>query len=144
VMYGTNVPLDAPSAMSHGPLMVNTPPLITVVDDDMSVLKALTRLLRARGFNAVPYASAKEFLAALPATPPDCLVVDLQMPGMTGLELLQHLQREGLHIPTVVITAHGDADTLERCVTAGASSCLKKPLQDTSLFAAIAAATHSA
>ena len=122
--------------------MANAPPLIAVVDDDLSVLKALTRLLRARGFNAVPYASAKEFLAARPVTPPDCLVLDLQMPGMTGLELLQHLQREGLHIPTIVITAHGDADMLERCVTAGASSCLRKPLQDTSLFAAINAATN--
>jgi FixJ family two-component response regulator len=124
--------------------MANTPPLIAVVDDDIAVLKALTRLLRARAFNAVPYASAKEFLAALPTAPPDCLVLDLQMPGMTGLELLQHLQREGLRIPTVVVTAHGDTDMLERCVTAGASSYLQKPLQDTSLVAAIDAATRSA
>jgi FixJ family two-component response regulator len=124
--------------------MANTPPLIAVVDDDVSVLKALTRLLRARAFNAVPYASAKEFLATLPTAPPDCLVLDLQMPGMSGLELLQHLQREGLRIPTVVVTAHGDTDMLERCVTAGASSYLQKPLQDTSLVAAIDAATRSA
>jgi FixJ family two-component response regulator len=79
----------------------------------------------------------------LPTAPADCLVVDLQMPGMTGLELLQHLQREGLHIPSVVITAHGDAATLDQCVTAGASSCLRKPLQDASLFAAINAATSA-
>lgn len=122
--------------------MADILPLIAVVDDDASVLKALTRLLRARNFNAVPYASAQDFLATLPATPPDCLVVDLQMPGMTGLELLQHLQRKGLRIPTVVITAHGDTDVLERCVRAGASSYLKKPLQDTSLFAAIEAARN--
>ena len=122
--------------------MANSPPLIAVVDDDASVLKALTRLLRARAFNAIPYASAKEFLASLAGAPPDCLVLDLQMPGMTGLELLQHLQREGLRIPTVVITALGDADILERCVVAGASSYLRKPLRDTSLFAAIEAATR--
>jgi len=123
--------------------MANSPPLIAVVDDDASVLKALTRLLRARAFNAVPYGSAREFLASLEVAPPDCLVLDLQMPGMTGLELLQNLQREGLRIPTVVITALGDADILERCVIAGASSYLSKPLQDSSLFAAIAAATRS-
>ena len=122
--------------------MANTGPLIAVVDDDASVLKAVTRLLRARGFNAVPYGSAQDFLAALPAGHPDCLVLDLQMPGMTGLELLHHLQREGLRIPTIVITAHGDTDALERCVSAGASSCLQKPLQDASLFAAIDAATN--
>jgi FixJ family two-component response regulator len=123
--------------------MANTPPLIAVVDDDASVLKALTRLLRVRGFNATPYGSARDFLAALPGGSPDCLVLDLQMPEMTGLELLQHLQREGLYIPTIVITAYGDTDALERCVAAGASSYLKKPLQDISLLAAIDAATRS-
>lgn len=122
--------------------MAYTPPLIAVVDDDLAVLKALTRLLRAHAFNAVPYASAKEFLAALSGSPPDCLVLDLQMPEMTGLALLQHLQREGLRIPAVVIAAHGDKDLLDRCVTAGASSCLRKPLQDSTLFAAIDAATN--
>ena len=122
--------------------MANTLPLIAVVDDDASVLKALTRLLRVRGFNAVPYGSAQEFLEALPVGGPDCLIVDLQMPGMTGLELLQLLQRRGLNIPTVVITAQADTDVLERCVSAGASSYLKKPLQDTSLLAAIDAACN--
>lgn len=123
--------------------MAKTPPVIAVIDDDVSVLKALTRLLRARAFNVIPYGSAMEFLAALPTAPPDCLVLDLQMPDMTGLELLQHLQRQGLRIPAVVITAHGDTDLFERCVTAGASSYLSKPLQDTSLFAAIDAATNA-
>jgi FixJ family two-component response regulator len=120
--------------------MMKKLPRIAVVDDDPSVLKALTRILRARGFNAVPYASAQAFLGALPAEPPDCLVVDLQMPGMTGLELLQHLKREGVRIPTVVITAHGDTAVLERCVSVGASSYLQKPLRDEALFAAIDAA----
>lgn len=120
--------------------MTDTLPLIAVVDDDASVLKALSRLLRALNFQVNPYASAQDFLAALPAASPDCLIVDLQMPGMSGLELLQHLQRRGLRIPTVVITAHADADILKRCVSAGASSYLKKPLQDSSLFAAIEAA----
>ena len=125
------------------PRMAGSLPTIALIDDYAYVLKALTRLLRARAFNVVPYGSAKEFLAALPLTFPDCLVVDMQMPDMTGLELLQHLQREGLHIPTVVVTARGDVDLVKHCIAAGASTCLRKPLQDTSLFEAIDAATRT-
>jgi FixJ family two-component response regulator len=120
--------------------VANTLPHIAVVDDDAPVLKALTRLLRARAFNAVAYGSAQEFLAALPNGPPDCLILDLQMPEMTGLELLQRLKQEGIRIPTIVITAHGDVDALKHCMSAGAIGFLTKPLQDTSLFAAIEAA----
>ena len=76
-------------------------------------------------FDATPYGSANEVLAALPVAPPDCVVLDQQMPGMTGLELLLHLHQEGLRIPTVVITAPNDAEMRERYVTAGASSYLK-------------------
>jgi FixJ family two-component response regulator len=110
---------------------------IAVVDDDPSVLKALTRLLRTRAFVARTYRSAKEFLAALPDGQPACLIVDLQMPDMSGLELLQHLTRRDIRIPAIVITAHRDNGVRERCESAGAIAFLSKPLQDTSLFAAI-------
>ena len=113
---------------------------IAIVDDDPSVLKALSRLLRTRTFQAKTYGSAKDFLAALADGLPQCLILDLQMPEMTGLELLQHLTREGIRIPSIVITAHGDAGVRERCESAGAVAFLLKPLQDVSLFAAIAAA----
>ena len=112
---------------------------IAIVDDDPSVLKALTRLLRTRAFLSKTYGSAREFLAALPEGLPDCLIVDLQMPEMSGLELLRHLTRSGVDIPTIIITAHGEAGVRERCEAAGASAFLLKPLQDTSLFAAIGA-----
>jgi len=117
---------------------------IAIVDDDPSVLKALARLLRTRALYARTFGSAQEFLDALPDGLPDCLIVDLQMPGMTGLELQQHLVKAGIKIPTIVITAHGDVAARERCESAGAIAFLLKPLQDTSLFAAIAAADRIA
>jgi FixJ family two-component response regulator len=110
---------------------------IAIVDDDPAVLKGLARLLRGRAFNAKTYGSAEEFLAALPDGRPDCLILDLQMPNMTGLELQHHLARSGVEIPTIIITAHGDLEARKRCETAGAVAYLLKPVQDTSLFAAI-------
>ena len=107
------------------------------MDDDPSVLKALARLLRARALEARTYTSAREFLKVLPDGAPECLIVDLQMPDMTGLELQRHLTRSGLRIPTIVITAHNEAGARERCESAGAVAFLPKPLQDTSLLAAI-------
>ena len=120
--------------------MAEAPPWIAIVDDDPSVLKALTRLLRTRGLRAKTYGSAQEFLAALPSGAPECLVVDLQMPQMSGLELLQYLTKKDVQIPTIIITAHGDIGVRERCLAAGAAAFLLKPLQDKSLFAAIEAA----
>jgi len=120
--------------------MAEAPPWIAIVDDDPSVLKALTRLLRTRGLRARTYGSAPEFLAALPAGMPECLIVDLQMPEMSGLELLQYMTQKAVRIPTIIITAHGDMGVRERCLAAGAAAFLLKPLQDKSLFAAIEAA----
>jgi FixJ family two-component response regulator len=111
---------------------------IAIVDDDPSVLIALARLLKARAFETKTYPSARDFLAALPDGLPECLIVDLQMPEMSGLELQLHLTRKGLHIPTIIITAHHEADARERCVSAGAAAFLSKPFQATSLLAAIA------
>ena len=102
--------------------MAEAPQWIAIVDDDPSVLKALSRLLRTRGLHARTYSSAREFLAALPAGLPQCLIVDLQMPEMTGLELQRQLNREGIHIPTIVITAHNEIEMRELCTAAGAAS----------------------
>ena len=110
---------------------------IAAVDDDPSVLKALARLIRTRSLHVQTYGSAERFLAALPDGMPACLIVDLHMPEMSGLELQEHLQRSGLSIPTIVITAHDEPDARARCLAAGAMAFLLKPLQDTALFAAI-------
>jgi len=120
--------------------MARTSSRIAVVDDDTSVLKALARLLTARSFVAKTYQSAAQFLDSLAGDRPDCLIVDLQMPEMTGLELQQNLNARGLRIPTIIITAHDESGMRERCKSAGAIAYLSKPVQNTSLFAAIEAA----
>jgi FixJ family two-component response regulator len=76
----------------------------------------------------------------LPQGLPDCLIIDLQMPKMTGLELLQSLNYRGIKIPTIIITAHDEPGMRDRCKAAGSIAYLSKPLQETSLFAAIDAA----
>jgi FixJ family two-component response regulator len=89
--------------------MADASPKIAVVDDDPAVLKALSRLLRSRTFRTRTYGSGREFLAALQTDVPECLIVDLQMPDMNGMELQQHLVSHGIKIPAILITAHGEA-----------------------------------
>jgi FixJ family two-component response regulator len=110
---------------------------IAVVDDNAPVRKALTRLLETSSYEVQTFSTAGELIAALPRWLPDCLIVDLQMPEMTGLELLQHLARVGITIPTIVITGHDEPGTGERCIAAGAAAYLLKPLRKDLLFAAI-------
>jgi FixJ family two-component response regulator len=117
--------------------MAETPPWIAVVDDDPAVLRALSRLLRSRAFRVQTFESGQDFLAVLPRSVPECLIVDLQMPGMSGLELQQHLARNGILIPTIMITAHGEAALRGRHEEAGLVAFLLKPVQENSLFAAI-------
>jgi FixJ family two-component response regulator len=82
---------------------------IAIVDDDPGVLRALSRLLRSRGFCTRSFKSGWEFLAAMRDDLPACLITDLQMPEMNGLELKRHLARNGVKVPTILITAHGAA-----------------------------------
>jgi FixJ family two-component response regulator len=117
---------------------------IAIVDDDPAVLKALARLLGTRSFDARTFRSARQFLDSLSGGLPDCLIADLQMPEMTGLELQQNLARNDIRIPTIIITGHDQAGMRKRCKAAGAVALLLKPLQDTSLFAAIDAARGAA
>jgi FixJ family two-component response regulator len=116
---------------------------IALVDDDPSVLKALERSLRARALQCKTFSSAHEFLGVLPNGLPSCLIVDLQMPGMSGLELLAHLKLRDIHIPTIIITAHGDMKVRQRCEAAGASAFFAKPIENALLFAAIDDVTNS-
>jgi FixJ family two-component response regulator len=124
--------------------MAQVPSWIAIVDDDPSVLKALARLLRTRELSARTFTSAREFLAELPGGHPECLIVDLQMPEMDGLELQHHLIFSGIRIPTIVITAHTEQSVRERCLAVGAYAFLSKPLQDMPLLAAIEGARRSA
>ena len=116
--------------------MTMASPEIAVVDDDPAVLKALSRLLRSRNFHVHTYGSGQEFLASLPSGLPECLIVDFQMPGMSGLGLHRRLVRDGFHIPTIMITAHPDLGLYEH-ENAGLAALLLKPLQESTLFSAV-------
>jgi FixJ family two-component response regulator len=110
---------------------------IAIVDDNSSVLTALARLLRVRGLQAGTYNSAREFLASLRDGLPECLIVDFQMPGMTGLQLHEYLTRIGIQIPTIIMTGQPDMTIREQCEAAGAVAFLSKPLGAALLFTAI-------
>ena len=97
-------------------------------------------MLRVRAFQCKTFGSAQEFLTSLPDGLPECLIVDLQMPGMTGLELYDHLRRQGIAIPTIIITAHNDNRVRERPESRGLVAVLLKPLENGLLFNAIGAA----
>ena len=121
--------------------MAEASPWIAIVDDDPAVLKALSRLLRTRSYRARTYGSGQELLAALPDELPDCLIVDLQMPEMNGLELQQHLVSSGVTIPTILISAKGDVALGGH--ESGLVASLRKPLQEQALFEAIGKAVGS-
>jgi FixJ family two-component response regulator len=121
--------------------MAEASPWIAIVDDDPAVLKALSRLLRSRSYRARTYGSGQELLAALPDELPDCLIVDLQMPEMNGLELQQHLVSSGVTIPTILISAKGDVALGGH--ESGLVASLRKPLQEQALFEAIGKAVGS-
>lgn len=110
---------------------------VAIVDDDLAVRKGLARLLGASAIRVRSFASGREFLESLSVEAPECLIVDLQMPEMTGLELQCELGRLGARIPTIVITAHNERGLRERCLAAGASAYLIKPLDGTQLLASI-------
>ena len=116
---------------------------IAVVDDDASVRKALVRLLETSSYDAQGFPSACELLADLSEHLPDCLIVDLQMPDMNGLELQQYLAGAALKIPTVVITAHDEPGSRQLCLAAGAAAYLLKPVRKAALLAAISSAIKS-
>ena len=115
-------------------------PFVAIVDDEEGIRKALRRLLRASGLDAHAYATGEEFLSAAAQKRPDCLVLDLHMPGMSGLQVLRRLQATGEPLPVVVITAHDEPETRKQCMNAGADAYLRKPLEDRLLLKAISAA----
>lgn len=119
--------------------MVTTPHL-SVVDDDESVREALPDLLRECGFAVEAFSSAEEFLAADAASRTSCLVLDVRMPGMSGLDLQRELSHRRQSIPIVFITAHGDETLRPRLIAGGAVDCLMKPFSETALLDAVNAA----
>jgi FixJ family two-component response regulator len=119
-------------------------PLISVVDDDHSVRESLARLFRSVGLRVEVFGSAEEFLSRAPGHEPRCLILDIRMPGMSGLELQHQLSASDLVLPVVFITAHGsDQEVRERALGAGAVDYLLKPLKEEEVLKAIQAAVSS-
>ena len=112
-------------------------PLVTVIDDDQSVRESLPDLLRAFGFSVQAFACAEDFLASDCLARTRCVLLDIEMPGMTGLELQTALAKR---LPIVFITAHADAATRAQVIDAGAVDCLIKPFTEDALLAALTTA----
>ena len=123
--------------------MGETRPFVAVVDDEDAIRKALQRLLRSAGLDVRTYASGPEFLMSLPERKPDCLVLDIRMPGMTGFDVQARLKAENVALPVVFITALDDLGDGARAMKAGAVAFLRKPFGDEDLLAAIDAAVRS-
>ena len=102
--------------------------LVAVVDDDASVRRALTRLLQSADLRVLTYASATEFLDAGLSSAPECLILDIHLGGMSGLELLSRLRELGHNLPVLIITAHDDAQARESAARGGCVAYLRKPL----------------
>jgi FixJ family two-component response regulator len=111
--------------------------MVVVVDDEESVRNALQRLLKAAGLTVKSYASAEDFLNSGQLNATGCLVADIRMPGMSGLDLLSELNRKHLPIPTIFITAHGDENLRMQAMRAGAVKFLPKPVDGATLLASV-------
>ena len=112
-------------------------PVVFIVDDDASVRKSLERLVRSVGLRGETFASAPEFLQGAAADSPSCLVLDVRMPGVSGLALQATLAASGHRIPIIFITGHGDITMSVRAMKAGAVDFLPKPFNDQDLLEAI-------
>ncbi len=110
---------------------------VLVVDDDASVRKSLNRLIRAAGYDVETLDGAVAYLERAVQPPPACLVLDVRMPGMSGLDLLKCVAGTPRGLPIVFISGHGDEDLRAQAIDAGAVEVLYKPLDETTLLAAI-------
>jgi FixJ family two-component response regulator len=111
--------------------------IVAVVDDDASLRRSVRNLLTSVGFRVEAFASAEEFLESPQRANTGCLVLDLRMSGMNGLELLKHLEATGSRIPVVILTAHGDEEARRRALQAGAVAFLSQPFHGDALLDAV-------
>jgi FixJ family two-component response regulator len=121
-------------------LVMSGPPTIAVVDDDESVRLALASLLRSAGFGVLLFTSAEEFLSGSDRHSITCLILDVRMPGMDGLQLQRHLRAGGWSTPVVFLTAHGHDAGRAQALAGGAMACLPKPFDADVLLSAVKSA----
>src|SRR6266850_6679631 len=113
--------------------------IVSIVDDDVSVRRSTRRLLRSSGFRAEAFASAEEFLDSESAGQTACLILDLRMPGMNGLELQRRLNQNGNPVPVIFLSAHASEEDERSALRAGALQFLRKPISKEALLSAIRA-----
>ena len=123
--------------------MSNTPAFIAVVDDEESVRKALSRLLRAAGFSVEIFASGSEFLSSVQQRQPHCVVLDLRMPHVSGFDVQRALKQAGARVPVVIITGDDSPESRAHALAQGAKAYLRKPVDDAMLIEAIQTAIRS-
>ena len=117
-------------------------PTVVVVDDDISVRESLELLIQNEGWQAALFESAEEFLSRLPTVVPSCLVLDINLPDLSGLDIQQRISDDKSSTPIIFITGYGDIPTSVRAMKAGAAEFLTKPLNDELLIEAIRTAVH--
>jgi two-component system response regulator FixJ len=110
---------------------------IYLVDDEPAIRRSLGRLLDSEGYDVLSFESPRSFLAAAPGLDEGCILLDIRMPEINGLEVLEHLRQGGVTLGVVVVTAHGDVRTAVNAMKAGAVDFIEKPFNDDQLFLAI-------
>ena len=125
--WGAAASATGPELASDGTHVTNRPPLIAVVDDDGAVCRALDRLLRAKGFEVATFVDGATFLSFVESRRPDCVVLDLQMPDMSGFDVQAQLKHAANPIPIVAITGLDTPESYQRVMEAGAAGYLRKP-----------------
>jgi FixJ family two-component response regulator len=129
--------------MPESPLEVANDPVgnsrgsVFLVEDELAVRRSLALLLQLHGYTTLEFVSAEDFLAAAPRERPACALVDIRLPGMSGLALQERMVREGWAAPVLLMTAQGDAATARTALLQGASDFLEKPIDEYDLFAAL-------
>jgi FixJ family two-component response regulator len=116
---------------------------IAIIDDDPMVLDGLRDCMESAGYTVEAFGSAEEFLGWTPARPLSCLIVDIQLPGISGLELLRRLAAGGEHAPVVFVTAHPTDSNREQALTNGAAAMLSKPIRREELLKTVSGAIRS-
>lgn len=117
---------------------------VAILDDDPSVRTAIKRLLNASGMICDTFATGIDLFNALGTTRPDCILVDLYMPTLDGLEVMNYLRETGINAPVIIMTAHDDPATRDSCLKGGATAYLRKPLEADELLETIAQSAKSA
>src|SRR6202022_1616792 len=117
--------------------MTEASTIVFVVDDDPSVRRAIKRLIGSVGLQVELFGSAQEFLRSKRADVPSCLVLDIRLPGISGLDFQRELAKTNVHIPIIFITGHGDVPMTVRAMKAGAVEFLTKPFRDQDLLDAV-------